>query len=133
VSLIRCELPLWEEDIPSVKGTVWESWQVTYFLWVAPDDPTELLSKESIKKNNLYEILEFHTDGSFYINNELQGIWSQSEKSITIILLNGEEDKIYYSSGSNNAFMLTRSWDGFGMGVFSTYHQMNAPEGVTYL
>ena len=64
--------------------------------FTGPDgtETTELTTKAELEAEEMYTIIEFKTDGTFYADDEQDGTWTQSGSTVTISDSEGESATI---------------------------------------
>jgi hypothetical protein len=110
------------EVIPSVSGNKYES---TYAKLVVDGPVTisrSLKSKEELEDANLYNVIEFKADGTFYINDEKLATWTQTDGSLSIAY--EEETRTASVSGDKVTMSIDETIQGSATSVTVEYTKL---------
>lgn len=110
------------ESVSLVSGNKYES---TYAKIVVDGPVTisrSLKSKEELEEAGFYNVIEFNADGSFYIDDEKLGTWSQSGESLSITY--EEETRVANVSGDKVTMTLDETIQGSSANVNVEYTKL---------
>jgi len=73
-----------DDDVDSIAGNRYETTYVKMEMTGEFTLSVEYKTKAECIENETYSIIEFKSDGKFWVDNEETGTWTQSDESVTI-------------------------------------------------
>jgi hypothetical protein len=73
-----------DEDAPSVSGNKYEATYAKIVVTGSFSATFEFKTKAELQENEIYEVIDFKSNGDFYVDDSMVGTWAQSDSKVTI-------------------------------------------------
>lgn len=83
MAFVSCEKD--DDSASSVSGNKYESTYAKMVMTGTLNLTVELKSKAELEENEMYSIIEFKADGKFYVDSDLEGTWTQSGSTVSVV------------------------------------------------
>lgn len=120
---ISCE----EDEDTSAAGNKYETtYAKTVWAWGEETETIELKTKEELEAQEMYFVVEFKTDGTFWADGEEVGTWT--ETSSTVVTIEEEDgetiESTFKKDGNDLKFEETETEDDYSYSFMVTLSKM---------